>query len=202
MKPQISIGVLVAAAVLTSGCDQPQSPQSDKNKITALEAKVKKLEDAVTVLQLQIETTEGRVSLAESSIRDLEPAKLVEFDPSVSSYQKLDGSLGAFAVSVEDVRQFADGVRVTLNLGNLTSATYSGATLILEYGPRAPSEEEMKDPAAAREWLGALQRKEENLTASLLPGRWNPVKVTLPKIDEKTFGYLSVRIRTNQISLR
>jgi hypothetical protein len=52
-------------------------------------------------------------------------------------YMCLDANVGTFAVSLADVRPFADGVKIRLNLGNLSSVTFAGATLALKYARRA-----------------------------------------------------------------
>ncbi len=53
----------------------------------------------------------------------------------------------------------------------------------------------------SRALLGSLKQKEHSLSANLLPGRWNPIQVTIPNIDPKSFGYLSVSIDTDEILL-
>jgi hypothetical protein len=76
-------------------------------------------------------------------------------DPASPSYQCIDGILGTFAVSIENVRRFADGVKVTINLGNLSSATHTDSKLNLRYGRRMPD-----DFAKYDAWETTLQTRE------------------------------------------
>jgi len=183
------------------GCQQSSSPAEDPG--------IAELASQLSTLQTKVAKMEGdqrflltRLVKVEKQIRASAPKTEVEFDPSSTSYRRVDGDLGIFAVAISDVRPFADGVRVTLKLGNPSSMTYSGATLTLEYGPRAPSSDPTGPPDAAVAWLGALQQRTEKITTTLAPGRWNPVQITLPKIEAKDFGYLSVSIETDEIILR
>lgn len=124
-----------------------------------------------------------------------------EFDLSDGNYQRVDANVGSFAVTVSDVRQFADGVKVTVKLGNLSSATFAGAKLQLRYGPRQPHVGEVNYSQRAAEWNRALQESEQSIANNLTPGTWNPIQVVLPRIEEKAFGYLEVKISTDRIAL-
>jgi hypothetical protein len=124
-----------------------------------------------------------------------------EFDPAEASYQRIDANVGTFAVSLDDVRPFADGVRVTLKLGNLSSATFNGAKLSLSYNKRMPAQGAENYANEISTWFGSLKTQEQTISSALQPGRWNPVHVVLPAIEPKDFGYLSVSIETDQLSL-
>jgi|ERR1035438_8670424 hypothetical protein len=119
-----------------------------------------------------------------------------ELDPSEPKFQRIDTDVGSFAASVDDVSPFGDGVKVKISLGNLSSASASGVSLHLTYGPRQTSGD---DPT---EWLKKLQIKDADITTALLPGSWNPVPVVLPGIDPKQFGYLAISMNVKTISLR
>lgn len=184
---------------VVSGCQQASSPTDDP-RVATLSLEVAALQTVITKMQRDQKFLLTRVVQAEKQIKTNAPKTEIEFDPSSTSYQRVDGDLGTFAVAIGDVRQFADGVRVTLKLGNLSAVTYSGARLTLEYGARAPSDMDTDLDVAAK-WLESLQERTEKITAKLAPGRWNPVQITLPKIDAKEFGYLSVSVETDEISL-
>ena len=123
----------------------------------------------------------------------------VQLDPAQRGYGRVDANVGTFAVSLTDVRPFADSVRVRLNVGNLSAATFNGAKLVLKYGRRMPTGSEPDFANALTDWQLGLQTKEESINERLLPGHWNPVQVTLPGIQPKDFGYLEVSVTTNQI---
>jgi hypothetical protein len=199
MVRPFTIALAAIAWFAASGCQQ-SSPPAEDPRIAALSSQVVTLQTAITKMEGDQKFLLTRVAKAEKQIRANAPKTEVEFDPSSTSYQRVDGDLGTFAVAISDVRQFADGVRVTLKLGNLSAVTYSGARLTLEYGARTPSDMGTDLDAAAK-WLESLQERTEKITTNLAPGRWNPVQITLPRIDAKEFGYLSVSVETDEISL-
>lgn len=200
MRELFIVAFMFGACVAVGGCEQTSTAATDP-RVEAVSTQLAELSAELAKAQRQQALLLERVGNAERTLRSYAPKSRVEFDPSESSYLRVDGDLGSFAVAISDVRPFADGVRVTLKLGNLSSATYSGATLRMEYGPRAPSGKGTDPVDAAATWLEALQEREEKVSAKLGPGRWNPIQVTLPKIDPKEFGYLAISIETNEIAL-
>jgi hypothetical protein len=162
-----------------------------------LAEEVKQLKARLDLLELKA-LLQSTIDLLKSSY------SAAEFDPTDSSFQRLDAisGVGSFAVSVNDVRDFGDGVRVFVRLGNMTAATIVGATLKLTYGPRKPAWEASPEYSARLdEWKANLKEKDEVINANLRPGSWNPVTVTLPDLDQKNFGYLQMKIETKTISL-
>jgi hypothetical protein len=125
------------------------------------------------------------------------------FDPAEAGFQRIDTSFGMFAVSFEDVQPFADGIKVTISLGNPSSASFNGVVANLKYGPRQNMQIGDADSSAKyAAWSASLQSKEVTLNEILRPGKWNPVSVILPNIDPKNFGYLEVRLTTSTLSLQ
>jgi hypothetical protein len=168
-------------------------------------------QQAISQLQSRVAALESRLQKLSSTVADHtnrintinEQWTTAEFDPTDSTYQRIDSKpgIGSFAVSVEDVQSFGDGVRLRLNLGNPSSAVVSGVGLKLKYGPRVPDYSDPNFSDLYTAWTNSLQSKEEKLTADLRPGAWNPITVTLPKIDAKNFGYLEVGISNSSVSL-
>jgi len=183
------------------GCT-PQSPSASdadtnrqatiqlQSRLLALEARSLDLSTQITALTNRINSLEQQWTTA-------------EFDPTDWSYQRVDAKpgIGSFAISVQDIQAFGDGVRIRLNLGNPSTAVVSGVGLKLRYGPRVPAPSDPDFGQHYSTWLNSLQSKDEELTAELRPGSWNPISVTLPKIDTKNFGHLEVSISNKTISL-
>jgi hypothetical protein len=197
MQKTITLALLLACTALQPSCNQNttppahQTPEPSNEAITALQAQVMELRAQLNGLQTEFETERNRYLSA-------------TLDPTEPSFQRVDatGSFGSFAVSVEDVRAFGDGVRLRMALGNLSSASYNGVIVTIKYGPRQPSDYSAPD-WASREvaWTKSLQQKTVTLTDSLHPGHWNPVEITIPGIAVDRFGYLDVSLQTNNISL-
>lgn len=124
-----------------------------------------------------------------------------EFDPSVRDYSRLDSTTGSFLISVQGVKSYADGCKVALDIGNLTTATYKGFTMHAGWGQRNPME---KEEAALREypkWLGSLKEKNISFADELRPATWNRVELVLPSTKPEDFGYLELsNLETNTVS--
>lgn len=112
-----------------------------------------------------------------------------------AAFSRLDTDVGSFLVSIQDVEAFADGSRLGLRIGNLTSATVAGCTLIARYGTRKPSSDTPDKPRAD------LQEKRSIVTRNLHPGTWNTVALTLPGIVPADLGHLELKMQANRILL-
>jgi hypothetical protein len=195
MRRIVSLGVLASLC----SCAQPSAPAPDQS------AAIQDLRNQIAELTKRIDSHDTALKGHSSSLGELlawrysHDYSSVQLDPAQRGYGRVDADLGAFAVSLADVRPFADSVRVRLTVGNLSAATYSGAKLTLKYGRRMPSGSEPDYATAWNNWNASLQTKEEAITERLLPGHWNPVQITLSGIQPKDFGYLEVSVSTDQI---
>ena len=194
MRPKLQGTLTILAALILGGC-QPSSSVTNKDftelgmTVEDLVARVRNLETDRAALQAQLDNLRTQAEF--TPFRES-----AEFDPADSSYQRADARLTPFAVSIADFRPLGDGVRVKIKLGNLSAATFTGAKLVILYGPRKPPGGDTSGT-----WAASLQEREQTLTATLLPGHWNPVDVTLPKIDAKQLGYMRVRVATDVVAL-
>lgn len=193
---------LVTVGVFAVACTQDQgrpADESNKAKLLVETERVTALEGQVADLKMQLVRLE-----ASTKIDRLRYASGT-FDPTESTYQRIDSpsGFGSFAVSVQDVRPLGDGVRVKLNLGNLSSAAFAAVKLKIEYGPRMPKADDPSPDVSEKwdEWLGAMQTKQVTLTNLIQPGSWNPVDVTLPNVAADKFGYLNISLETDTIHL-
>ena len=128
--------------------------------------------------------------------------KNATYDPAAGEgFSRLDTSVGSFAVSIQDVRPHADGVKVRLHVGNLTTVTIKGGTFKVKWGPRMPASEGEDWLTHYTDWEKTLKEKEVKFTDELRPGTWNNVTLTLPGIRPEQFGYLELSMNTERISL-
>jgi hypothetical protein len=172
-----------------------QDVQELKKQADLLKKQVEQLQQSTRSLltrMASVEVTQNQANAKNAS---------AIFDPTESGFQRIDSNLGTFVVSVQDVRQFADGVKVTVRLGNLSNTTFNGANLSIKYGPREPSSDDEKFVEKMETWEKAIQTKEEHIVRDLRPGFWNPVQIILPKIAQSDFGYMEVTIENSALSL-
>lgn len=153
---------------------------------------------------------EAQVGLLESMVDSLRSTKMdvrseAEFDPADPKFQIINSNTVPLAVSISDVRPFADGISITMDIGNLSSAIVPGAMLAVTYGPRFPSNPGGVFTAewgtAFGNWQKSLLKHSASVASRLLPGKWNQVRVTLPNIKAESLGYLAIQIDTDSIIL-
>src|SRR5690606_36024394 len=122
--------LICMCATASSGCDSGGSarlPEVEKaaaeqtEKIDALDKRLKELEAKVFMLDFMKDRY-----------------KSATLDPAERGFDRIDSSVGSFAVSLQHVSAHADGVLVRLHVGNLTTATVSGGKFKVKWGPRIP----------------------------------------------------------------
>jgi hypothetical protein len=188
-----NVVALAACAYSLAAC-QPNQPSTTQ---AASPPQNDALVTRVAALETQLQEVSKEAAKAAVGVYRLQSQYTsAEFDPSDSTFQRIDSGIATFAVSVQDVSQFGDGVKLKLNLGNLTAASIVGVTLHISYGPREPTGEGYYD------WFNNLKKKDAEILETLVPGSWNPTTVVLPGIEAKNFGYVGVSIDTKTISLR
>ena len=100
-------------------------------------------------------------------------------------------------VSLKNVEPYLDGVKVYLEIGNLSSATYAGVVLKVKWGQR------MEDFSGEMvDYFRSLRETEISLVDTLKQGSWSKVEFTLAKTKPERFGLLEVTLETNKLSLR
>lgn len=229
MKRILSLLVLffLLASLMLSACEMTDFVEIKKQLAAAKELKnvVSQQQKEISILKEELERLNDLCGSVNKNISDLlirtdrneiDIAFLKEnkvpaynraiFDPSQSSFQRIDAVIGTFAISIQDVKSHADGVKVRLHVGNLTSATFNGGVFKARYGPRIPSLYS-KDPKWSRfieqydKIKDRFREKEVPFTVDLQPGVWNELNISLPGISPQDFGYLELSLETNTISL-
>lgn len=177
------------SALFVIGCDQGSSENDLSARIEELESRLKLEEDYSRQLGALIRDLDSNQHEYDSA----------EFDPAAApSFRQINAGLATFAVSLQDVKPQADGSKVLFDVGNVTSATFSGAQFSVKYGTRPPPEDE-PDPFNKRrsEWRSTLKTAEIVDHGKLLPGTWNKVWLTLPGVQAEHLGYISVSIKAS-----
>ena len=188
------VGTLLLSAV--AGCGRSPSI-ANPAELAALQSEVARLDTRVAALDAseRAATKELAALRREADSHRSAVAELIPTDTTVR-WVEAQPALGPFVVFVQYVRSIPDGVRVQLNLGNVTSVAISGAVLKLTYGPPKP---EVGDPDYANRfasWQQGLKEHVQSVPGSLRPGVWHPVSVVLKGVNDRAFGYLKVSIST------
>ncbi len=104
--------------------------------------------------------------------------------PGSSGYSLIQSDLGKLAVSLEDVRPYANGTRIVLSIGNLTSATINGAKASIEWGSVDSAGSPRNEAAKSRDATFA-----EHLPA----GAWTQVPLVLDGVLPAEFGFVRIK---------
>lgn len=137
----LQVGVLVCLLVSASGC-------ADRSQVAVLEKKVANLEARVEELKATVERLES-AKLFDAIRRSMEEEAYLT--PGAEGYSTIQTDLGCMTVSLENVQPYANGTRVTLRFGNLTSATVNGVKAKVEWGSVDDKGVPKKDTAKSRQ---------------------------------------------------
>lgn len=176
------------------------------SKTAMLETEIAVQKTEIEALKIEVEAIKERFQTLQNKVWLLEIYKdqhlSATFDPAGDDgFQRLDTDVGTFAISIKDVKPNADGIKVRIEVGNLTTATISGGTFKLKWGPRMAKTENQDIAKNYDEWQKLLVEKEHKFVEDLRPGSWNDVTVSLPGISSEKFGYLEIKMETSQIKL-
>jgi hypothetical protein len=161
--------------VVVAGCvDNNQRLASLQKKTDDLQAQVKTLQES-----LDKEQNERRWDKFVS-----DSASVAYLTPGSEGYSVIKSDLGYLTVQLANVQPYANGTRVTLRIGNLTSARINGAKATLEWG-RVDERGNPKNDEA--------QSRDIRFNESLRAGAWTEVPVVLEGVPPQEFGFVRVR---------
>src|SRR5689334_18779742 len=177
-KTVSAIAALGTLAALV-GCSQPSSasPSADA-RIRALEQKLDMLEKRTA----SIETDRD----FEKTLNNLK--SVAYLTPGSDGYSVIESDLGSFTVNIANIEQYANGSRVTLTFGNLTSATITSPKVKIEWGTVDDKGSPNNEAARSREL---------EFTQSFQPGAWNNIPVVLEGTPPAQLGFVRVRELTH-----
>jgi hypothetical protein len=164
--------LLVSSLFMVSvgGCKNPELPP--QNNQAGLRAD-STLSEKVADLQIKVNLLETRISLRESGA-------IAILSSSDKGYDLAMTRFGTFPVALKNIVPYLDGYRISLSIGNPTTARFDGFTLRLGAGSRGETYE---------------------LTDFLVPGRYTNVEVILPHAQSSDIEILSVGLDLNKMSL-
>lgn len=147
----------------------------------AEDARVAPLQARVAALEKQLEDLKFQVSLQSDMQRWDHIAYLT---PGSQGYAAVKTDLGYLTVNVANIAPYANGSKVSLTFGNLTSATIDGLKAKIEWG----SVDERGVPKNAE-----AKSREVTVTESLNPGAWNKADFVLEGVPPAALGFVRLR---------
>ena len=162
---------LILASILTLfGCNNDGQNKTLEAKITALEQANKDIKSQVDMLSFQIEAENWE--------------RIAFMKPGDAGYSALRFDLGVITVRLANVKPYANGSKITLNFGNLTSARVDGLKAKLDWG-------KVNDKGVAQN--DTAKSREVTFVESLMPGSWTNSDLVLEGIPPTELGFVRLR---------
>jgi Protein of unknown function (DUF3251) len=154
---------------------------SIEQRVKQLEAKNATLSADTQALRDSLNQLEGKQSMDEF-VHSYD--SIAYLTPGSRGYAVVQMDLGRITVSLENVQPYANGSRVTLRFGNLTSARIDGVKATLEWGTVNKQGAPDNDTERSREI---------SLEESLRAGAWTNVPVVLEGVPSVELGFVRVK---------
>lgn len=170
-------GLLLGLLLSSPGC-------ADRNRVALLENRLALLEARVDGLEGKVEFLENERSFNDA-LRILEEMEDVAYlTPGAVGYSTIRTDLGSMVVSLEDIRPYANGTRITLRWGNLTSATVKGLKAKLEWGSVDENGVQTGE---------SVKSRQVRFSQTLRSGVWTSVQVVLEGVPPTELGFVRVK---------
>jgi hypothetical protein len=163
----LKIVSIIVTTLIAAGCNQP-------NQVAPLETKLAVLEKKIEELEFQVRLNADMKSWDE----------VAYLTPGSNGYSVVKMDLGNLTVSFANVVPYANGSKVSLLFGNLTSATIDGLKAKIEWG----SVNEKGHPNNS-----TAKSRDVSLNESLAPGAWNKTEVVLEGVPPANLGFVRVK---------
>ena len=186
---------LLALALLAPlvGCDMDIATQTETDQ----------LRREIQTLQHELESERQRGVDRSAKITALEQASVnsrqwAYLDPAGGTgYSLVNGGLAPVLLSFTGSEPVGDGTRIRFQVGNMTSATFSGMKLTIRYNTRPP-----QNGDGFEQWQEKTRTAEVTLTDQIRPGAWNSVVASLPGLKPDELGHLALKPELDVLSLR
>ena len=153
-------------------------------KVSALEAEVSKTEKRLSQLTENLKWTDA-INSSEGTVILIVGS---------TGYGLVKSDLGKLTVSLINIVPFANGSKVTLQIGNLTSVTINGLKATMQWGS-------VDDKGSIK--VDATKSRDISTNASLLSGASNQIEIVLEGVPPSAIGFLSLeRVIHRGISFR
>ena len=196
----ISIAVLLSIGLV--GCEKSST------ETQALRQSLTIISNATLVLSQHVDNLEKIVQKfqwdAFTKSLDEQSKTRVKLDPTQKSYQKVECNNGPLMVSVDSMESYLDGYKLSLQIGNPSYMTYSGFMVTTFWGPdwqTFAGTNNFSQELSAK-WQSLQHSNTVSMTDSLLPGKWNWVKLIVAPAKPDEIRNLEVSFQSSVISFQ
>jgi hypothetical protein len=140
----------------------------------------------INILEKELSDLKDRVELNEI-IGKFSSQTVVYLTPGGQGYSVIRYDLGSLTIRIEDVVQYAGGVKVVFKMGNPLMTDVNGLNADVEYG-------EVDEKGALK---GEEKKKKVKFEGELKSGSWGKNTIILEGVELSKFGYIRVRNLTH-----
>lgn len=199
MKRITAAAALVSITAVLAGCKPDAETvaelQSLRNIATDQGKALNQLEAARAKLAADVEKLQSEVlNLQIENALNIGAGKTATLSVTEKGYSVAQMDIGSITLAVKDVAPYANGVKVKLNIGNPTSATFPGLKLNVVWANAAPGTKNY-DPSTR-------QTKEISIPGEIKPGMWNTEEIVLAPAKPDQIDYLTIKPSAPSVILR
>ena len=193
-RKQIALSVCVFFLAVSPVLAQEDADQ----RISAMEARVKALEEYVEKLNTNLETFSkellNQIDIKVKSGND----KVVAINPVSKTFTKVETNSGMFLIAVNKFQRMEEGYRLLLNIGNPNAAQYSGMRFKLHWGKKWDADSIIK----YEDWRASLMNGEYTYGGELSPGEWSEVTIDLTPAGANQLEYIELEMEVDSVQLQ
>ena len=183
------------ASVPACGTPDPRVAELEK-RVTALEMSQAAADQAG--FASEIELLKARADSTDQILGQF-PSTSASFATDQKGFQPISTNFGVFLVALDDVKAYANGYKVTFELGNPQAVNFQGADIEVRWGPKRPDDFKTLKYG---DWLKQFRTSKQSTTRILKAGFWNPVEVVLAPAEAGDIGIIEITsISTKSVSL-
>jgi hypothetical protein len=201
--PLFCLIVVVAATTLTcASCEQESSVTTQIASMRYVDssqtASKSHLDSIYAVVAESLATLQAYGDGLRDRIEKLE-AREASVSTETQTHSMARTKFGPFLFVCRGVTPYQDGYKVKLSVGNLTSATFRGARLNVEWGLPRPHPMHLEE---YQDYVESMKSKGFGVTTVFLPGRYTNIEIALTPAKAEEIKTIRIGIQFDEISLR
>jgi hypothetical protein len=181
--------IAVIFCLLPAGCEQ-YNPNKQAEKIEKQNKEITALKEDLEQLRELVRLHSYTSLKVERNINEM-----AIFTPSDKGYQPINTSAGPLLIALRDIKKYANGYKLTFEVGNPTLAKFGSSTAIILYGKSYDKSTDYN------EWESNLKKLTVPINKEIIPGVWNKVVAVLSPAKEDDLEYIRFSFLPNGLYL-
>lgn len=167
--------------VVLPACEGRVSDPEVSRKLNEANKRIETLEQQVQEIRSAIDEFQRQESL-NNFFKDID--KFAFLTPGDEGYAAIRFDLGILTMRLADIKPYANGSKITLEIGNTLSARIDGLKMKIEWGKVDDKGLAVNDIAKAKDIV---------LNEHLRPGAWTKTSIVLDGVPPSALGFVRLR---------